>query len=87
MYVVGSLHGVILPCLQSLSIPGQTHSWHREIENCEETMQDIALHCSALLVTAELKSRKRATANWFGDVYSDGAVAVLCIVVELKYNL
>ena len=25
IYVVGVLHGVLLPCLQSLSIPGQTH--------------------------------------------------------------
>lgn len=35
-YVVGFLHGVILPCLQSLSVPGQTDSWLTEMEGREK---------------------------------------------------
>lgn len=60
MYLVGILHGVILPCLQSLSIPGQTQS----------VKKNIAVHCS------ELNSRMWAATNWFGDVNGDSIVVV-----------
>lgn len=52
LYVVGFLHGVLLPCLQSLSIPGQTQLAQRDGERREGTLRDISVRCSTLLVNS-----------------------------------
>ena len=91
-YVVGFLHGVILPCLQSLSIPGQTQTVGTESWRTVRT--NTVRHCCTLLRVPrrrrlQLKSGNWSTTNWFGGVNSDSVVKVVefLIAVESICNL